>query len=162
MTVNRKKVTGRRQLSYQSYEDLWSDAEQLAAGDVRTLGNWSFPQILRHLGAALEASIDGVSFRAPWPMRLVGKTFLKSKFLSQTLPPGFTIPKSAQAQFQPSEAATLEEGLAALKRGIQRCQAEAGRAPHPLFDEISREEWDLFNLRHAEMHMSFVVPPRNT
>ena len=157
MTVDRKTVTGRRELSYRSYDDLLSDAEQLAAGNVRTLANWSYPQILVHLGKSLEASIDGVSFQAPWPMRLMGKLFMKSKFLDQAIPPGFDIPENARSQFAPSESISLEEGLDALRRGISRCQQEPERAPHPFFGRLTRDEWDRFNLRHAEMHMSFAV-----
>jgi hypothetical protein len=28
---------------------------------------------------------------------------------------------------------------------------------HPAFGNIGREGWDQFNLRHAELHMSFLV-----
>jgi len=28
---------------------------------------------------------------------------------------------------------------------------------HPLFGKLSREEWNRFHLRHAELHMSFLV-----
>ena len=157
MTVDRKTVTGRRELTYRSYEDLLSDAEGLAAGNVRTLANWTYPQILVHLGKSLEASIDGVNFRAPLPMRLMGKLFMKSKFLDQASPPGFERPENARSQFAPSESVSLEEGLDALRRGISRCQQETDRAPHPFFGRLTREEWDRFNLRHAEMHMSFAI-----
>ena len=162
MTVDRKNVTGRREVSYASYDELLQDAERLAAGDVSTLANWSYPQILRHLGSSLDASIDGVSFSAPWPLRIFGKLFMKSRFLDQAIPAGFNIPDKARAQFDPDDTVSLEEGLDSLRKGIARCHQQSQRAPHPFFGQLTTEEWDRFNLRHAELHMSFVLPADGT
>jgi hypothetical protein len=35
--------------------------------------------------------------------------------------------------------------------------AESHRAGHPMFGEITREEWDTIHLNHANLHMSFLV-----
>lgn len=158
MAVDTKTVKNRRQVSYRSYNDILADAETLAARDVKTLGNWSYAQILEHLAAGMDASIDGVPFSAPLPMRIIGKYFLKSRFLNKSLPSGYQIPKTAEKEFLPAETATVEGGLAHLRRAIERCQNEPSRCAHPLFGRLSREEWDTFNLRHAELHMSFVRP----
>ena len=77
MTVKTKSVNNHRQISYQSYDDLLVDAEHLASQQVTTLGNWSFAQILEHLAISLEGSIDGMNFKAPWPLRVIGKMFLR-------------------------------------------------------------------------------------
>ena len=158
MTVDTKQVANRREVSYQSYDDLLADAESLAAQDVELLGNWSFPQILEHLGIALEGSIDGIPIRAPWPMRTFAKLFLKKKLLNGGIDPGFQIPDSAKAAVYPNESKTLDEALDHLRYAVNRCKTEPTRGNHPLFDTIAPEEWDLWNLRHAEMHMSFVLP----
>ena len=158
MTVNTKSVTNRRQVSYQSFDDLLSDAETLAGHEVQTLGNWSFAQILDHLAISLDGSIDGLPFKAPWPMRVIGKLFLKNKFLNQPLPPGFSIPESAKPTVYPDETKTVDVALEHLRRAIARCKSETQRASHPLFDNLSQDEWDRFSLRHAEMHMSFSQP----
>jgi hypothetical protein len=84
--------------------------------------------------------------------------FLKKKFLYQTLTPGFQIPESAKSTVYPDDAKSLDDALAHLRTSVARCKQEDHRADHPLFDKISREDWDLFNFRHAEMHMSFVKP----
>lgn len=39
-------------------------------------------------------------------------------------------------------------------------KSDPSRALHPWFDELSTGEWDQFNLRHAELHMSFVHPAK--
>ena len=58
MTVDTKKVTQRREVRYDSYDDLLSDAEHLASGDVQTVGNWTLGQIFQHLAKTLNSSID--------------------------------------------------------------------------------------------------------
>jgi len=158
MTVNTKSVAGRRTVSYQNYDELLADAESLAGQEVETLGNWSYPQIVDHIAIALEGSIDGLPFRAPWPMRVICKLFLKRKFLDETLSPGFQIPASAKAKVYPQESKTLEAAMDHLRHAIERCKNEPERALHGALDELSTEEWDRFSLRHAEMHMSFARP----
>jgi hypothetical protein len=99
-----------------------------------------------------------VPFRAPWPVRTIAKLFLKNKFLNQTLTPGFQIPASAKSIVYPDENKTLEAALEHLRLATARCKGEPHRADHPLFDKLPRDDWDRFNFRHAEMHMSFVQP----
>jgi len=158
MSVDTKTVENRRQVKYSSYDDLLDDAKRLASGPTKTIGNWSFPQIVKHLGISLEGSIDGIDAKAPLPMRIVAKLFMKTKLLNNPLSPGFQIPSNIKSKFYPPDSTTVEEALDHLQRGVARCKSESQRASHPLFDHLSREEWDLFSLRHAEMHMSFVMP----
>jgi|CXWL01.1.fsa_nt_gi hypothetical protein len=153
MPVKTSKVQGRRQVQYASYTDLLADAEQLAKTKVRTLGNWSFGQILKHVAQSTDSSIDGSGFVLPAPVRWIFTLLMKRKFLTQPIPAGFKAPK----QYQPEEI-SVEEALALLRKAITRQETEHQRAMHPAFGMISKDEWTLFNLRHAEMHMSFVVP----
>ncbi len=153
MTVNTKKVQNRRSVRYASLQELLSDAQRLAASEVRTLGNWSYGQILKHLALSIDSSIDGTGFMLPAPARWLMSLLMKKRFLSQPIPAGF----KSVAKFIPSET-SVEEGLAALRAAIERQQHNTSRALHPAFGKLSTEEWDAFNQRHAEMHMSFVVP----
>ena len=158
MTVDTKKVAQRREVHYDSYDDLLADAERLAGGDVQTVGNWTLGQIFQHLANSMNSSIDGTNMKFPWLMK---KIFLlvmnKEKMLNDKLSPGFKIPKKGEAQFTPAPNVSTDEGMAALRAAIERCQSETSRAEHPAFGELTCEEWDKFNLRHAELHMSFVV-----
>ena len=86
MAVDTKTVKNRRQVAYRSYGDIPDDAERLADGDVTTLGNWSYAQILEHLVTGMDASIDGIPFSAALHMRIIGKFLLKSRFLNMSLP----------------------------------------------------------------------------
>ena len=153
MTVQTKTVQGRRTVRFDSYQDLLTDAEDMASQEVRTLGNWSLGQNLKHIALALDSSIDGANFKLSTPMRWMMTLLMKRRFLTQTLPAGFQAPEG----FSPSDADT-DEALAALREAILRQERESQRAFHPAFGNLSKEEWTKFNLRHAEMHMSFVVP----
>ncbi|MFO1043270.1 MAG: DUF1569 domain-containing protein [Planctomycetaceae bacterium] len=152
MPVNTSKVQGRRQVQYDSYEDLLADAEQLANSNVKTLGNWSFGQILLHVAQSTDSSLDGSGFALPAPVRWIFTLLMKQKFLTKPIPAGFKAPK----RFQPQEL-SVEESIVELRKAIARQYTEEQRAMHPAFGMISKEEWTQFNLRHAEMHMSFVV-----
>jgi hypothetical protein len=153
MPVKTSKVQGRRPVHYTSYADLLADAEHLAETNVKTLGNWSLGQILKHVAQATDSSIDGSGFVLPAPARWIFTLLMKRRFLTQPIPAGFKAPK----RFQPEDT-SVEEGLDLLRNAISRQASEPQRAMHPAFGMISREEWTLFNLRHAEMHMSFAVP----
>ena len=159
MTVNTKKVAGRRDVRYESFDDLLADAERLAGGSAQTVGNWTVGQILRHLALSIDSSVDGTDMKIPWLMK---KAFMlvmnKEKLMKNPLSPGFKIPKSGQAQFNPDPATTTQEGLARLRAAVERYTTETSLAEHVAFGKLSREEWDQFNLRHAEMHLSFAVP----
>lgn len=153
MSINTKKVQGRRPVRYESLDELLADAERLAASDgVRTLGNWSRGQIYEHLGRSFDASIDGVGFTLPAPVRWVMSLVMKQKFLKREIPAGF----KSTAEYVPGETPT-EQGLASLRKAIERQRAESKRVVHPAFGNIGRDGWNDFNLRHAELHMGFLV-----
>ena len=142
MTVDTKNVAQRREVHYDSYDDLLADAQRLASGDVQTVGNWTLGQIFKHLAQTLNSSIDGTNMKFPWLMKKIVLVFInKEKMLNEPLSPGFKIPKKGQAQFSPDPSISTEEGLASLHTAIERCQSENSRAEHPAFGELTREEW---------------------
>lgn len=152
MTVNTKKVEGRRKVRYESLDEFLLEAERLSQTDVCSLGNWSRAQIYGHLARTMDGSIDGLGFLMPTPVRWLMSLLMKRKFLHGALPAGF---KSAP-EFVP-EGTLLEDELAALRNAVTRQHAEPDRVLHPAFGNIGKEGWNLFHLRHAELHMSFVV-----
>lgn len=102
-------------------------------------------------------SIDGFPFSANPVMRFMAKLLFKKKFLTKPLPAGFQAPASA-GSLMPEEV-TTEKGLAEMQAAIARCKNETGRVNHPFFGNLTLAEWEMFQLRHAEMHLSFVLPP---
>jgi hypothetical protein len=154
LPVNTKKVTTRREVQYRSLDDIAADAKRLTEVEVRTNGNWSQGQIYDHLARNFNGSIDGMGFAMPAPVRFLMSALMKKKFLTKGLPPGF----KTNSKLEPPQVST-SEALEALTKAIERLKQEEKRAMHPIFGTISREEWDQFHMRHAEMHMSFIVEP---
>ncbi len=158
-TVNTKRVTGRRTVHYESFSEILADAERLAAIPTRTLGNWSVGQIYTHLARSIDVMIDGAPVSAPLPMRWFLRA-IKGWILKRPLPTGYRLPKQA-ARLVPEPTISTEAGLACLRTAIDRIQTTESRAPHPAFGRCSREDWDAFQFRHCETHMSFIVPETN-
>jgi len=156
--VSTKQVGGRRELRFSSLDEVLQDAERLAAGRVRELGNWSLGQVLMHLARSIDASVDGAAFRAPWPARLASRLF-KKRILNGSMPAGFRLPQKVREHFEPGETST-EAGLKALREATARYLATDRRASHPLFGSLTESEWDRLHLRHAELHLSFIVPAK--
>ncbi|MEZ6102197.1 MAG: DUF1569 domain-containing protein [Pirellulaceae bacterium] len=154
--VDTKKVTGRRTLRFESFDEVLTDAEKMADLDGATIGNWSKGQIYKHLAKSLDMMIDGPPFVVPLPMRLAFRLLMMKRMLTHTLTPGFKLPKRA-AHMVP-DATSTEEGLAMLRNAVARVNGTSQRGLHPGFGKISQQQWDAFQLRHCEMHLSFIVP----
>ncbi len=158
MPVETKSVTTRREVRYESFDDLLADAERLVSGGAHMQGNWSLGQIFAHLATAFNSSIDGFSFRAPWYIRFVARWFMKGRFLNKGLPAGYQIPDKHKKDFVADEGIDTVEAFDSLKRAVERQRVESKRVPHPVLGKLNLDEWERFHLRHAELHMSFAVP----
>ena len=82
---------------------------------------------------------------------------MKKKFLTQPMSPGINMPKKAQKVTIPGETST-EEGLAALRIAVKRQRDVQKRALNGALGPLTLKEWEQFHLRHAELHLSFIVP----
>ncbi|HEY2825971.1 MAG TPA: DUF1569 domain-containing protein [Pirellulales bacterium] len=155
--INTKRVQGRRELHFSTLSEVQKDAERLAAGQVRQLGNWPLGYALAHMAGAMKMSLDGAEFRAPFYIRLLAP-LIKKGLLRGPMKPGFQLPQQATRDLLPLEPISTEEGLNALRKNIERLTRKPNRAPSPVFGAMTREEWDQLHLRHAELHLSFYVP----
>jgi hypothetical protein len=155
--IDTTKVQGRRELHFNSLEDIRADVEMLAASQkLRTLGNWSTGQIFQHLTRTMTSSLDGFAFQLPWYFRLMGK-FMKKRALSGPMPPGFKLGKSASERLVP-QPTSYEDGLRSIRQALDRMKTEEQRAPSPFLGTLSNEEWVQMHCRHSELHLSFIVP----
>jgi hypothetical protein len=155
MTVETTKAQRRRDLHFSSYDELLAEARALASQPTRQLGNWSLGQICEHLAKAMDMAIDGPPYKPSWPLRVLGP-FVKKRVITRGMSPGFKLPKNAGTLIpQPAETAA---GIAALETAIARLERTPQRLPHFVFGPMTREEWDQLHFRHAELHLSFIVP----
>jgi hypothetical protein len=156
MAVNTKRVLGRRELRFETLDDVVADAEQLvAAPAVRTLGNWPLDRLFGHLTTAINGSIDGMPFRAPWYIRLIAPR-LKRRFMTRKMSPGFNLPKKVEAGYYPASQSN-SVALEKLRAAVARTKTERMTADHPALGKLNHDEWMQLHLRHAELHLSFVV-----
>ncbi len=150
------QTTSIRELHFGNLNDIVFDAESRRelisdVGGVVVQG-----QILEHLAVSLDCSFDGFPFQAPWFLRKLVSPFIKNGFITKPMRAGFKLPANAGA-LSPGDV-SVEEGLAHLKKAVARYETETPNVHHPVFGRMARQEWVSLGLRHAELHMSFVVP----
>jgi hypothetical protein len=147
--------THRRNLHFERFDDVLADAQRLVEAErVVTSGNWTLGQILFHLAQAIHMSVDGAEFPTPWYVRMFGRMF-KRRILRR-MPAGFKLPPTAQKQLQGPGDTDVHEALDSLQVAVRRLQQDPHRAPHPVFGQMTLDEWNQLHLRHAELHLSFV------
>lgn len=155
--VDTAKVAGRRKLHFTSLDDIAADVEMLAAaGKVRTLGNWTPGQVLKHMTYPMLWALDGAPFKGPWYIRLLS-VFFKKKFLRDPMPAGFKLSGDFAKHGVPGET-SWEEGLHAIRSAIARMKAEPQRHPSPILGELTPEQHVQIQCRHCELHLSFLIP----
>lgn len=147
----------RRTVRYAVLEDILHDAESLAKSEVQTLGKWSFSEILEHLASTMNSFFDGFGFKAPWFARTFIAPLVKNNILTKPMSAGFKLPESGRVLLPKGEL-SVDDALDRLRAAIERFHHEMPSQPHPFFGRLTREEVVALSLRHAELHMSFVVP----
>ncbi len=156
--INTSQVAERRPLHFHCLEDILADVEHLAKSrDIRTLGNWSAGQLLQHLAVVMEKSIDGFRFRLPAVVRWVARLLLKRRFLIRPMAAGIRLPAKAWTEVAPPPT-SWQEGLQSIRHALKRLQTATNRAPHPAFGPLTSDEWNQLHCRHAELHLSFLIP----
>lgn len=156
-SINTYRVAERRKLRFESLDDIDADVDRLAAAsEIRALGNWSSGQVLQHLATTMNNSIDGFPFAVPFPVRVLLRLFMKRRFLTQPMPPGFKLPARAGSMLPPET--NWDGGLANFRLAIDRVKQETRRCPHPAFGPMTIDEWNQTHCRHSELHLSFLLP----
>lgn len=159
-TLVKTRSVRRRLVAYSSQAEVAADLDVLeaarATGRLRRLGNHEAGPIFNHLAMAMERSLDGFPIRAALWLRLLGP-LVKKSVLSKPLQPGVNLRESDE-RFAWNTAVTFEDGLAQLRAQIARAARPESipAAAHPFFGAMTPEEWRVYHLRHAELHLSFL------
>jgi Protein of unknown function (DUF1569) len=156
MDVDTRLVSNRRHVHYEHLSDVLAEADKFAAANAETVGNWTLAQIFDHLSKSLRVAVEGTDASLPWPLRLFLRP-IRGRFFSRPLKPGFHVPSKLEAVLRPQERLSNEEALQELREAVARFESGRQLAPHPAFGRLTRAEWQQITLRHAELHMSFVV-----
>lgn len=160
--VNTKKAE-RRPLRLDSVPALRAEIDRVVeaerAGRLRRTGNWTVGQAFGHVAAFIDYGYIGFPADLPMPpgpVRFLLK-FMKNKFLNKGLPVGIRIPKVPGGTLA-IEPLPTDEGTRRLKAALDRLEAQPPSHPSPAFGVMSREDWTKLQLRHAELHLSFLHP----
>jgi len=154
--IDTARVEGRCNRHFESLDDVLAECRALATRPTRQLGNWTLGQICQHLGTGMHLSTCNEDmFPVPFYLRLLGP-LLRGRVLKRGLPRGFQLPPEGAALMPPP--VSVEEGLATLDAGIAALNESSRRTRHPVFGAMDVAQWNQFHLRHAEMHLSFIVP----
>ena len=73
------------------------------------------------------------------------------------MPSGVRIPR-VEGGTLGTDPLPLEEGHERFRRAMERLKHEPPTAPSPVFGLLTHKEGIALNLRHAELHLSFLIP----
>jgi len=154
--VDTKKAQ-RRQLRFDSLAEMKAEIDRLAAGNVRTTGNWSLAQAIDHLATIIEGSLDGIPASAPWFIRLLSPLF-RNHALHKGIDPGIRLTGKMRV-ILPRDDVTLDEAMSRMNRVFARLgSGERMNQRSPVFGAMTHDDWTLLHLRHGELHFSFIHP----
>ena len=150
----------RRSLRFSSIDEALADADRLVAaersGTLGRRGNWTLGQTLGHLAAWASFCYEGYPIKPPrvigWILRLRRHAFIHGPMRA-----GVHIPRVKGGTVATEELST-DEGHARFRRAFERLKGERAMDRHPFLGKMAQEEWIALNLRHAELHLSFLDP----
>lgn len=150
----------RRKLTFKSLDELLIDLQRLEdaerAGKLRATGHWTPGEILSHLAAWVEYGYEGYPLgKPPFFLRWILKRMLPG-MLRNGMRPGVRIP-GAKAGTYGQEKVSTSEGFRRYRVALARLkQNEPCPFDSPAFGPMSMEDRVRLNLRHAELHLSFL------
>jgi Protein of unknown function (DUF1569) len=151
--VDSKSIPNRRTLHFTTIPQVIAAADR--AGKLTQLGNWTFGQNLGHLASWVDYSFNGPPMTVPTPIRMLIRPF-RRRFLYKRMAPGRKLPKSKTGTFGTDPLST-DEGLSRFRTNFTRISTECPKIPNVLFGPLTHDEWINLHLRHAELHLSFLL-----
>lgn len=156
---NTKKITGRRSVHYDTFADALADIEQITSQPHHALGNWNAAQNVEHVCLPLGWAIEGYPdwMKPNLFIKLLGPMIMR-RSLTKGFPAGIQPPPDVIAKLAPSPDVTVEQALARFRELAERFPQAETQPRHPFFGPMTKAQHEQFNLRHAELHFSFIVP----
>jgi hypothetical protein len=155
-------MTAKRQLRYESFQEILADVEHLQRAGYDMAGQWNLAQVCGHCTTWLKCPVAGypkISFLTKLPMWIVRKT-IAPKVLAEVLHSGEmksgtrTLPGTV-----PPADSQLPSMIAELRLAIAEFEAHTGEyAPSPFFGQLTRAQLQKLHLVHCCHHLSFLQP----
>lgn len=146
----------RNDLQFSHFSQAKEFVTNLKGKKVETTGNWSYYQILHHLADGLEFSIYGgeTEISIPGVLRFsLGKLLLAKFFLQNSMDSGLPNPIKSNEKILGDTDAEYERlfHLMEMFETVVRFHFE-----HPIFGELSREDWHRLQCLHFSNHLSYI------
>ena len=77
--------------------------------------------------------------------------------LKSPMSAGFRLPEKAYEELGPPPT-EWADGVRQFREAVRRLKSESNRHPSPFLGVMTPEEWNRLFCRHAELHLSFLVP----
>lgn len=158
--IDTTKVEERRSLRFDSIEDCLAEVQKIADADrngsLVTRGNWTAGQNLSHLAAWIEYGWEGYPLdELPLPIR-TGMRSMLPEILDKGMEPGMQIPDIPGGTVGADEMKT-KEAIERFSAALNRLNSdEPSKHDSPAFGKMSHAERVQLNLRHSELHLSFL------
>ena len=152
----------RRTLRFETIDDALAEADRLVSaerdGRLTQRGNWPLGQMLGHLATWANFAQDGYppEVHPPLPVRLILRLF-RNRILTKGMMPGIKVGRVPGGTLG-MEPMSVDDGVARYHAAMQRLKTTAPKIPNPAFGPLTHEQWIQLNLRHAELHFSFLHP----
>ncbi len=162
MAINTKKVTGTRDLRFNSLDEILAEAEVIDPATATTLGNWTAAQIVEHVARFMTASRTGFPADMKPPLFLrVPFTLLRGLVVHRKPPRGVKMPRQMVDAFVPPAETNWDDALSHLRSEVNAINnGERFTRPSPLFGKLSHEQWLKLHCGHAAMHMGYILPAK--
>lgn len=170
----------RRSLDLATLDDLAREADRIehaarAEGEgLRVTGNWSAGQIMIHVARLIERSMDGfgalpisehpiptglraIAAKAQRAGDVAAERAARERMLAASWQPCGPSP-ALPGEIDPPVQAWTPDGAAHLRVVLGRIRAKHPMdKPSPTLGRLSADEWLAIHLRHAELHLSFII-----
>lgn len=149
------------QLRFDCVEDCIAEVHRIVAandqGKLRSSGSWTSGQIMAHVASWIVYAYDGYPMgRPPFFVRWILRTRLP-RMLANGMPRGIRIPGVKAGTYGMDEMQTSNAAnrlVAALTRLEQTGDA---KYDSPAFGPMSQADRIRLNLRHAELHLGYLL-----
>jgi hypothetical protein len=138
----------------QSTNDAFIKRINLLNEDSKPLwGKMNVSQMLSHCQAPIDLALGNLKLKSNFIMRILGKLF-KSKILNATR---FKKNSITVTEFLRNESCDFEQNKLALIQKISMFaslgHAAIKNSKHPIFGNLSFEEWDKLQTMHLDHHL---------
>lgn len=152
----------RRVLHFDSIDQALAEVDRLIAAEredrLDRAGTWTLGQTLGHLATWIDFSFDGYpgSIDPPPLLRVLVKLF-KRRVLTKGMIPGMRIGRVPGGTLG-IDVLSTEEGASRFRASFARLRSTPPTLNNPIFGPLTHEQWIQLNLRHAELHLGFLIP----